>query len=126
VSVQLNEKQKDKWRETHNFIMSRDGYMCQRCGQPATQLAHSIGQDHSRKHNRNVAMIQREWQKLFSISLDKSAACDIIHHKLNLHASCAKCNSYFNIAQKPEAVRALLRLIKDYDEANEIGGKNNV
>lgn len=113
----MNDRQRDKWREIHNLIMARDGYMCQRCGQPATQLAHSIGQDKSRKHNRNIAMIQREWKNLFQIALDKQSAYDIIHHELNLHASCAGCNDYFNITHKPEEIRALLKVIKDYNEA---------
>jgi len=113
----MNDTEKTKWRETHNFVMSRDGYMCQRCGNPATELAHSIGQDRSKKQNRNISMIQREWQNLFGITLDKRSARDIMHHHLNLHASCAKCNSYFNIAYKPESVRALLRVIHDYNEA---------
>lgn len=111
----MNDTEKTKWRETHNYVMSRDGYMCQRCGKPATQLAHSIGQDKSRKKNHNVAMIQREWYNLFGIMLDKKEAMDIIHHRFNLHASCAGCNDYFNITHKPEAVRALLRVIYDYE-----------
>ena len=111
----MNDRQRDKWRATHNLIMALDGYMCQRCGAPATQLAHSIGQDKSRKKNHNVAMIQREWHSLFGIMLDKNQAMDIIHHRFNLHASCANCNSYFNIAHNPEAVRALLKMIHDYE-----------
>lgn len=109
----MNDRQRDKWRETHNYIMARDGYMCQRCGQPATQLAHSIGQDNSRKKNHNAAMIQREWYNLFGIILNKNQVMDIIHHRFNLYASCANCNSYFNIAYNPEAVRALLKMIHD-------------
>ena len=115
----MNDRDRDKWRETHNSIMSRDGYMCQRCGNQATQLAHSIGQDKSKKHNRNISMIQREWKNLFGIVIDKHEACDIIHHHLNLHASCAKCNDYFNITHKPEAVRALLKVIHDYNEVRK-------
>jgi len=104
----MNERQKNNIQESVRYILNRDGWRCQRCGNPATQVAHCVSQDHSRKQNRNNVMVRRVWQELFGEVLDRHEACDIINHPLNLKASCDTCNSYFNIGNNPVAVEIKL------------------
>ena len=67
-----------------------DGYVCQRCGKPATEIAHRI--------NQNKTNIKKYGEV-------------IIHHNFNLVSSCQKCNSYFSISNKPIKIELLIRLI---------------
>lgn len=107
-------KKQSEINETKIRIFTRDNFKCRRCGRPAFQIAHGIGQDHSSKKNRNNAMVRREWNTLFGEMIDKTQAEKIINHPLNLFSVCSlECNSFFNITNNPVKVRKMLYSIHD-------------
>ena len=62
-------------------IFERDGWECQRCGKPATHLAHRIAQTKS-----NIAKFGKHR----------------IHHPYNIVSVCGlACNASYNIGNKP-------------------------
>lgn len=75
-------------------IYNRDMWVCQRCGEKASQIAHRIAQSTVNK---------------------KKYGKDIVHHKYNMVASCDRCNDYFNIGNIPEKVKRIIELIEEYD-----------
>ena len=76
-------------------IYERDGYRCRRCGKQATEIAHRIA-----KSKANRKYIKDYAKKHYSLELSEKNIDKIIHHNLNLSASCKKCNDYFNIGFK--------------------------
>ena len=72
-------------------VFSRDNYTCQKCGKPATEIAHRIANTKSN-----------------ALTCSKN----VINHPFNLVASCQKCNDYFNIGNKPEIAKRLVELTK--------------
>jgi hypothetical protein len=101
----MTQKQIEQYKIRYNL----DFYMCQRCGNKATQIAHLIC-----KSKVNY----------------KKYGKDIIDHNFNLASVCdLSCNSSFNIANRPIKVERLVNLIKERgderlttQEINEIIG----
>ena len=82
-------------------IYDRDNYTCQRCKQPASQIAHRIAKSQS---NRKMLI------KFYNI--DKKDVDKIIHHELNMVAVCGlKCNDSYNIGFNRIAVDKLIKEI---------------
>jgi 5-methylcytosine-specific restriction endonuclease McrA len=82
-------------------IYDRDNYTCQRCQQPASQIAHRIA-----KTKSNINMLIKFW------GVDKKEAEKIIHHELNLVAVCGlKCNDSYNIGFNRIATDKLIKEI---------------
>lgn len=71
----LDYLQSDMWRARAAVVMKRDGYKCQRCGAPATEV-----------HHKTYARIFEErWSDLVSLC----SGCHQLHHgKLNWEDYC--------------------------------------
>lgn len=93
-------------------IYNRDNWQCQKCGEPATEIAHRIAKG---KVNRHYIynFIFREYGDF----LKEKQISEIIHHPLNTVASCRDCNSYFNIGNIDLPRDLLIRTI--YDKIRE-------
>ncbi len=93
-----------------NEIHERDHFLCQHpdCKKRSEHAAHRVA-----KTKSNKTEIKERLRFLgLNISVEK-----IIHHPLNLVASCSKHNSYFNIGNRPiEKARLLTKIIKDLSE----------
>ena len=75
-----------------------DQYVCQKCGRPATQIAHRIAQ--------TKASIKKYTEK-------------IINHNYNLVPVCGlECNSHFNIGNNPGKIKKLINIIKNSPDKN--------
>ena len=75
-----------------------DNYVCQKCGNRATQIAHRIA-----KTKTNYKVYGK----------------DVIDHNFNLvSVCCLSCNSFYNIANRPLKAERLVNLI------NERGNEN--
>ncbi len=90
-------------------IHDRDGWRCQHkdCNKRSEEVAHRISQS---KSNKSVIKERLKWLDLENIiKVD-----DVIHHPLNLVASCSTHNSYFNIGNRPiESTRLINKIIKE-------------
>ena len=94
-------------QEIRDFIFNRDMYQCQRCGSPATEIAHRIA---------NTESNLKEIMDTFKHKIGK--AREILNHPLNLSASCRSCNDYYNIGNKPYSKHLLLlKIISDLNKA---------
>ena len=78
-------------RDINHYVFDRDGYQCQRCGERATEVAHRIA-------NTKVN--------------NKKYGIKVIAHAFNKRASCPKCNSSFNIGNRPMEVGPLVEMIR--------------
>lgn len=94
------------------FIFNRDIYQCQRCGNPATEIAHRIAFTES-----NVKEIMDTYK------IKSGEARKILNHSFNLSASCSRCNDYFNIGNNPAKKKELLKLI--ISDLNKAGTSQN-
>ena len=94
--------------QTKRRIFSDAGWRCQYpgCCEPCTELAHRIGQG-----DRNVMHVKRMLRERGHDKHVTQQAQAIIHHDLNLAASCRKHNSYFDISNRPEDVKELVDII---------------
>jgi 5-methylcytosine-specific restriction endonuclease McrA len=90
------------------FIFNRDLFQCQRCGNPATEIAHRIANTES-----NMKEI------MDTCKVKSGEARKLLNHSFNLSASCQKCNDYFNIGMNPVKKKELLeRIISDLNKAD--------
>ena len=97
--------------EHRRRIFDRDGWRCQHpgCYESATEIAHLIGQG-----EHHTASIQLLWNAEYKESRSFAwIRANVIHHPLNVSASCRKHNDSFNIGFNPEAVRAKIAAIRD-------------
>ena len=78
----MTERQSFNLWQTRMRVFTRDGFVCQRCGDPAVYLAHRIAQTKSNIKKYGEA---------------------VIHHEDNLVSVCFDpvCNDSFNIGGKP-------------------------
>jgi hypothetical protein len=117
----MRDKDQDLNEQSFYRIMDRDGWRCQwpGCGRPATERAHRIAKTEANKIEARVLMSKiighfpaPTWVTRF-----------IIHHDLNMAASCRAHNSQFNIGNNPEAFRALIAEI--FKELKKHGNNNS-
>ena len=83
----------DRQIEQYNIRYQLDSYTCQKCGMPASQIAHRISKSkvNYKKYGHNI-----------------------IDNNFNLVAvDCLECNSYFNIGCSTEKIKRLVNLIKE-------------
>lgn len=93
--------------DVRKSIFERDLWKCQRCGMPATELAHRVANTES---NKKYCM------KRYAISHQEAE--DILNHPENLVSSCRECNDYFNVGYKRHLAEKIMQGI-----AEEIGFK---
>lgn len=82
------------------FVFRRDLMRCQKCGIPATEIAHRIANTESNKK----AIIKK-------YSVSEHVAGQMLNHPLNLAASCRECNDSFNIGFKRVTADVLVKKI---------------
>lgn len=84
---------RDRIEDIRRFVYVRDFWKCQRCGNPANQIAHRIAQT-------------RTWMNKYGEA--------VIHHPLNLVAVCSlACNDSFNIGNNPVEREKLVARIRE-------------
>jgi hypothetical protein len=102
--------------ENRRAIFSRDGWQCRhvddhgnRCPESATEIAHGIGQGiHA------ISITRTMWNGEFNEARQhKWIEHNVIHHPLDVWASCRKHNDSFNIGNNPGAVRERLYAIHE-------------
>jgi 5-methylcytosine-specific restriction endonuclease McrA len=86
-------------------VFLRDLWQCQRCGLPATEIAHKIA-----KTDSNVQQVQREYLPDRSLAWIRE---NIINHQDNLVSSCRECNDYFNVGFNPVETCKIIKKILD-------------
>lgn len=96
----------EKITEIKIEFFNKHNWRCERCGQPAQDLAHRIA-----KTEANKRMIYNYCLTRHSVKLKKCEIEKVIHHKFNLACSCKQCNDYFNIGNRPMRVKELLTII---------------
>jgi hypothetical protein len=101
----MNEETLKNIRAVHQ----RNGFLCEKCGQRSTQVAHGIS-----KGKAGRKAVSLFWKVNYGKDLSEKEIDDIIHHKFNTHASCVRCNDYFNIhISHAEEVKELLERIHE-------------
>jgi hypothetical protein len=91
------------------------GNMCERCGDVSTEIAHSIS-----KGKAGRKAVRLFWMEMFNHDLSEKELDKVIHHRFNTHASCNKCNDYFNvhISHEPMIKDILIKIKEDLDGDN--------
>ncbi len=102
-----------------NRVHARNGYRCERCGEPSTEIAHGISKG---KYGRKA--IRLTWHKLYNYLLLEKEIDDIVHHFLNTFPSCKACNDFFNIHISQTAL--VEEKIKEIHEAINRDSKTNL
>ncbi len=95
---------------TRREVLEAAHYKCEwpGCYRSATEVAHCIA-----KTEANASMVRRMWREKWGE--EKSLAwiwAHVIHHRLNLRASCQQHNSYFNMGGHPGKCWEILRAIR--------------
>lgn len=97
--------------DIRELVTRRDDFTCQRerCFNCTTEIAHRIA-----KTRANVKEVKRLVFEIHGAEVnEKWVIFNVIHHPKNLILACQKCNSLFNIGNKPEQVKELVRQILD-------------
>jgi len=92
-------------------VTERGMYVCtaRQCFERTTEIAHRIAQTWA-----NVRFIRRFIAEEYGTDVDNNwVIYNIIHHPQNLCLSCRAHNNSFNIGNKPEQVKELVRRILD-------------
>ncbi len=103
-------------------LVAKAGYRCTRCGQDPgyelLELAHRIRQSKS----ETKEFIRKYVLETYNEELSIKDCEAILHHEKNLAVSCPKCNSSFNLYNKPEQAKKLVREIcnKIYGWSEEV------
>lgn len=97
-------------------IFERDGWQCRhvderghRCTESATEIAHGIGQGiHA------ISITRTMWNGEYNEARPYNwIESHVIHHPLDVWASCRKHNDSFNIGNNPGAVREKIHEIHE-------------
>ena len=92
-------------------VAARDLYVCKHrhCFCRSTEIAHRIA-----KTWANASEIRRLVAELYDADVDNAwVIYNVIHHPANLVCSCREHNDSFNIGNRPESVREMVKGVLD-------------